>query len=232
MSTLSERMNLALNEAQVRDPTKSKSGLANACKVRAASVSDWFNGKTKNLSFENAHSAATYLGVNSMWLAAGEGEMHSRSVAAFDELDDIDEDDFVEIPEYSATCSAGPGSSVTYEEMTNSVKARYRRSWFQDRQINPDNCKRFKVHGSSMEPFLWDGDAILVDCTPQEIISGRVYAFMLYGEMRVKMLFPMIQGLLVRSLNGDIPDEKLSPDELETFVLIGRVRDRSGDGML
>lgn len=231
MTDLYERMEKALKEARERDPTKSKTGLASACKVRPASVSDWFNGKTKSLSFENANAAAAYLGVNSIWLATGEGDMHSRSVAAFDEYDEID-DEFVEIPEYSATCSAGPGSSVMYEEMTDSTKARYRRSWFQERQINPENCKRFKVHGSSMEPFLWDGDTILVDCTPQEIISGRVYAFMLYGEMRVKVLYPMLQGLLVRSLNGDVPDEKLRPDELETFVLIGRVRDRSGDGML
>lgn len=232
MSTLCERMNLALDEVRKKDPSKSKTGLAKACNVRAASVSDWFSGKTKSLSFESAVAAAMYLDVSTVWLASGEGEMHSRTVEAFDEYDEFDDDEFVEIPEYRASCSAGPGCPVIYEEISDSIKARYRRSWFQARGINPNNCKRFKVHGTSMEPFLWDGDTILVDCSPQDVISGKTYAFMLYGEMRVKVLYPLLLGLLVRSLNPDVPDEKLNHEELETFILIGRVRDRSGDGML
>lgn len=233
MSTLSERMQLALDEAKVDAPHKSKAGLAKAANVRAASVTDWFNGKTKTLSYENAVNAAAYLDVNARWLASGEGDMHSPSVEAFDEYDDCDDDDFVEIPEYEAKCAAGEKCAVYYEELKDSIKARYRRSWFQARQINPNNCRRFKVHGTSMEPFIWDGDTILVDCTPQPILGGKTYAFMLRGDMRVKMLYPLMKGqLLVKSLNPDVPDETLGDEDLGTFELIGRVRDRSGDGKL
>ncbi len=233
MSTLSERMQLALEEAKLSAPYKSKAGLAKAAEVRPASVTDWFNGRTKNLSYDSAVKAADYLGVSARWLANGEGEMHSPSVVAFDDGDDIDDDDFVEIPEYEARCAAGDKCAVYYEELKDSIKARYRRSWFQARQINPDNCRRFKVHGTSMEPFIWDGDTILVDCAPQQILSGKTYAFMLHGDMRVKMLYPLMKGqLLVKSLNPDVPDETLGDEDLNTFELIGRVRDRSGDGKL
>ena len=233
MTTLAERMNMALEHAQESAPYKSKAGLAKAANVRPASVTDWFKGRTKSLAFESAVKAADYLDVNATWLANGVGEMLSPSVEAFDEDDELDDDEFVEIPEYEVRCGAGAEHTIYYEELKDSIKARYRRSWFQARQINPNNCKRFKVHGTSMEPFIWDGDTILVDCTPREILSGKVYAFMLHGGMRVKMLYPLMRGqLLVKSLNPDVPDETLGDEDLDTFQLIGRVRDRSGDGKL
>lgn len=233
MSTLAERMRAALASARETAPYKTKAGLAKAAGVRPASVTDWFNGNTKSLSYQNAMKASSYLDVSADWLANGTGEMHSPSVAAFDPDEDLNEEDFVEIPEYSARCAAGSGCEVCYEELHDAVKARYRRSWFQTRQINPNNCRRFKVHGSSMEPFIWDGDTILVDCTSQPILSGKTYAFMLNGEMRVKTLYPLMKNqLLVKSLNPDVPDETLGLEDLSTFRLIGRVRDRSGDGRL
>lgn len=232
MSTLAERFSDALASAKEKAPYKNKAGLGRACGVTASSVTDWFSGRVKSLNFEVAGKAAAYLNVNARWLASGIGEMHSASVQAFDD-DDVLDDDFVEIPEYEAKCAAGERCAVYFEELKDSVKARYRRSWFQARQINPDNCRRFKVHGTSMEPFIWDGDTILVDCTPQQIIGGKTYAFMLHGDMRVKMLYPLMKGqLLVKSLNPDVPDETLGDEDLDTFELIGRVRDRSGDGKL
>ena len=233
MTTLAERMTAALESTQEVAPYKSKAGLAKAANVRPASVTDWFKGRTKTLTYENAVKAAAYLDVNAEWLINGTGDMHSPSVEAFDSDDELDEDEFVEIPEYEAKCAAGDRCAVYFEELKDSIKARYRRSWFQARQINPQNCRRFKVHGTSMEPFIWDGDTILVDCTPQAIMGGKTYAFMLRGDMRVKMLYPLMKGqLLVKSLNPDVPDETLGEEDLDTFQLIGRVRDRSGDAKL
>ena len=84
-----------------------------------------------------------------------------------------------------------------------------------------------------MEPFIWAGDTILVVCTPQGFLGVKSYAFMLLVDKRVKMLYPlMIVQLLVKSLNPDVPDETLGEEDLDTFQLIGRVRDRSGDAKL
>ena len=42
-----------------------------------------------------------------------------------------------------------------------------------------------------MEPLLWDGDTILVDCGAKEVLDGKIYAFMIRGSMRVKILHPL-----------------------------------------
>lgn len=234
MSTLAERITEALLEAREKDPTVTKSGLARFCGVRPSTVTDWVNGKSESIRGEAANKAAEYLSVSTRWLISGKGEKHSSAVIAFDSVEEVaDNEDLVTIPEFSATCGAGPGHEVYFDEVADSAPAVYRRSWFQARGINPNNCKRFKVHGTSMEPFLWDGDTILVDCTPRDILAGKIYAFMLYGEMRVKILIPLIRGgIIIRSVNDSFPDETLHDEDLDTFVLIGRVRDRSGGGML
>lgn len=231
-SELFERLSEALEEAKTRDPAKSKSGLAKFCGVRPSTVTDWFSGKTRGITGAAGPKAADYLGVSTTWLLSGVGEKHSRSVAAFDDANELDDDEWVRIPEFQARCAAGDGQVIFYDEITDSIPALYRRSWFQVRQINPDNCRRFKVRGTSMEPYIWDGDTILVDCGPQTIIGGKTYAFMLHGEMRVKVLEPLMRGgYLVHSINPDVPDERLTDEDLNTFRLVGRVRDRSGDGM-
>ncbi|WP_418954617.1 LexA family transcriptional regulator [Sutterella wadsworthensis] len=232
MSTLEERLNEAFAQAKESNPKISKSGLARACDVRPSSVTDWFNGRTREMTAINAQKAALYLGVSSAWLSTGKGSMRSSGISVFDEGDALDDNEYVEIPEYSVTCSAGPGCEVIFEEVSDSNPARYRRSWFQSRGINPDHCKRFKVHGDSMEPLLWDGDTILVDCGVKEVLDGKIYAFMIRGSMRVKILHPLLRGgYLVQSLNPGIPDETLDDGDLDAFFLIGRVRDRSGSSM-
>ena len=231
MSTLAERFAQALEHAKLASPQKSKSGLAKAADVRPSTVTSWFNGETQVVGAESAIKAAKYLGVSTNWLVSGNGEMLSRSVFVVDEDIDLDDKDFVLIPQYQVLASAGNGCPLYFEELTDAVKVPYKRQWFQERHLNPEDCKRFSVHGTSMEPYIWDGDTILVDCAPQRIISGKIYAFMLGDEMRVKRLYPLLNGsLMVKSFNPEVPDETLAPCDLDTFALIGRVRDRSGDG--
>ena len=238
MGTLAERVAEALEQAQATAPYKNKAGLAKHCGIRPSSVTDWFSGKTKTIGYKHAVLAAEYLQVSASWLADGVGDMRSPSVRAYEGTENgenVADSEFVIIPQYYIQVSAGPGAEneVTFEEVKNPEDGFIKhRSWFQARQINPDNCKTFLVHGDSMEPYLWDGDKILVDCSEKEIISGKVYVFVINGKMRVKVLRPLINGLLIRSLNPGIPDETLNSEDLETFKLIGRVRDRAGNSWL
>lgn len=63
-------------------------------------------------------------------------------------------------------------------------------------------------------------------------LRWKIYAFMIRGSMRVKILHPLLRGgYLVQSLNPGIPDETLDDGDLDAFTLIGRVRDRSGSSM-
>ena len=230
--TLADRLRLALAEIQQTAPHKTKSGLARYVGVRSPSVTDWFNGRTKSIEYRNLLKAAAFLGVSAEWLRTGEGEMHSPSVSVIEEFDsDEKRDDEVSIAEYRITFACGDNvSEPVFEEIKEAHKASYRRSWFQKKGINPDNCKRFKVRGNSMEALICDRDTILVDCSEKDIIPGKIYAFSIHGTMRVKFLQPMLDGsIIVKSYNPDFPDEVLKPCDLSTFNLIGRVRDRSGD---
>lgn len=114
-SELFERLSEALEEAKTKDPTKSKSGLAKFCGVRPSTVTDWFSGKTRGITGAAGPKAADYLGVSTTWLLSGVGEKHSQSVAAFDDADEFDDDDWVRIPEYQARCAAGDGQVIFYQ---------------------------------------------------------------------------------------------------------------------
>lgn len=221
---LKDRLAQALSESG-----KTKMELARFCEISHPSVSNWFNGKTKELTSKNALRAALFLGVNVQWLTTGTGPMRG-SVSALHDEEEIPEG-FVAVPEYRVQFGAGNCFEPTYEEITEAKRAIYRRDWFLSHGTRPENCKRFKVHGDSMVPILYDGDSILCECSPQKIISGKIYAFGFGDEMRVKRLYTKIDGgLVVCSENPNVKDEEISPSEMSQFYLIGRVIDRSGDG--
>lgn len=236
MSSFTERLSEAFAYATQLNPRITKKGLANACGISSPAVSAWFSGATKKISVPNLVAASKYLGVSERWLANGVGEMIESNVKVVDDSSEIDESEYVRIPEYSISFEGGDGTegeSITYDEIKDASDSYYSRDFFISRHINPEKCKVFRVRGDSMEPLICDGDRILVDCSPQEIISGKIYAFAMNGKLRVKYLSPLLKGgYLVRSHNTAFEDEVLQDDELNSFVLIGRVRDRSGGSFL
>ncbi len=140
-----------------------------------------------------------------------------------------DDNDWVEIPEYEIRFAAGYDQTSTLEELASKYKAAYRRSWFQQRGVNPADCKRFKVVGDSMEPLLLDHDVVLVDCSRTKIIDGRIYAFVFGDALRVKRLYKkMDNSLVVHSENPSFSDEIIKPADLDQVKIIGEVIERSG----
>lgn len=234
MTTFTDRIQTAFKHAQDLNPQITKKGLAEACNVSKSAVSAWFSGQSKSITPQNAETAAKYLNVSERWLVNGAGEMIRTNVVVFDD-EEPDSDEYVAIPEYRISLQAGDGvqeDSLSIKEIEDSTLTYYKRDFFIKRHLNPECCKRFRVRGSSMEPLLWDGDSILVDCSPQDILDGKIYAFALQGRLRVKYIYTMLKGgYLIKSANTDYPDEVLGDDELNTFHLIGRVRDRSGDSI-
>lgn len=230
MTSLADRFNQALDFSG-----KSKADLAKACKVHPSAVSQWFNGKTKELAASNLTKAAAFLGVSARWLSTGRGEMTDGAVIPLSEDMEVP-DDVVGIPSFVIRASAGPGAPIYMDEL-EATQEFYSTAFLAAKNLKPKDCKVFIVTGSSMEPFLWDGDKVLVDCTPigyDDIKEGSVYVFTYYGEMRIKILFKDLRrGLVVKSYNQNVPDEILTAEELNTnFGMVGRVRDRRGSGFL
>ena len=70
MKTLSDRIKAALAQSGI-----SQADLVRATGAKAASVSNWVGGRTKNLKGANLVNAARVLGVEEAWLANGVGPM-------------------------------------------------------------------------------------------------------------------------------------------------------------
>ena len=200
--------------------------LAKDLGVTRQSVARWLNDFP--IDDRNLKALSKYFGVAEAILKYGDS-MRTGITALYQE-DDIPAG-FVEIPEYRVECGAGHRDAPTFEVATDSKRAIYRREWFEERHLNPEKCKRLKVHGDSMVPILFDGDSILCDCSVTHIVSGKIYAFCFGDEVRVKRLFTKLNGgLIVHSENPQEREEEISPEEMDLFYLIGRVVDRSGSG--
>lgn len=156
-------------------------------------------------------------------------------VAAIDDEDHLP-DEYVQIRESKVRFAAGNGRQALFDEVASSVPRTYRRSWFVQEGINPENARCCKVHGDSMEPFLFDGDTVLVNLAEKSIVNGKVYAIRYGEELRIKRVYKKLDGGLV--LHSDNPlflprDEDVPASVVQEHIsVIGRVRDKSGTGGL
>ena len=239
MSTLSTRLAEALEAAQLTAPYKNKAGLAKHCGLQSVIHDGLVLGERRRQSTTSTPYAQPSTSASMRpGCAEGIGAMRSTSVQVYEDTGEgaaLPDPNYIVIPQYHVQASAGPGNeNPVFEEVDGKecgfIKPRW---WFQLHQINPENCKTFEVHGDSMEPYLWDGDKILVDCTPTDIISGKVYVFMIHGKMRVKVLrLPDQWTAHPVAQSGRCPTRTISGADMQTFHLIGRVRDRSGGSWL
>jgi len=228
-STLGQRIKYGLDKSG-----KTQADLSRYTGIKTATVSQWCSDKVKALKSDNALKVATFLGVNYNWLVTGKGDPEEESVSALPDNAQPD-DGYIQIKEYSVQCSAGPGGVPTYEEAHDSLPATYRESFFRHLGIKPEDCMRFKVHGDSMEPTLYDGDRILVHVADNKTVeNNRVYAINIENEVRVKRLIRKINGdIVIHSDNPAYPEEIISHnDESVYFSIIGRVIEKVSHGGL
>ena len=226
--TFSERLNKALEYSN-----KKRIDLANACGVSRAAVTQWTNGSVKGFSQTSyAIAAAQFLGVSLPWLAEGIGEMLDPSgIKTFVE-EDTPPDDVVVIHEYKlvfGAASEGREPEPEWELVEGGDDYWYKRSFFQKRHINPDKCKRAKVTGDSMEPFIYSGDTVLFSEVPDPrpacviIQDGKVYVISVDGKLKIKRLASIKDGIAVRSDNPSYKTEEFTGDELSRLRIYGRV---------
>ena len=251
MSTLQERVQQYMAETgDTVAMLAAKSGKS------SSAVSQWLSGKVKSIHFDTAANLAKNTGYLADWWATGKApptappsaaSVASENVGAYGGkaiLALAGEDTLpagsVLIKESSVRFSAGPGYEATFEEIEDSDPVMYQLSWFQSIGVNWAQCRRFRVHGDSMERTLFDKDSILVHIRPnlraEDIVQGKVYALRYKGEQRVKRLFSQMDGTLTLHSDNEtyVPqDEIISPEmAAEHITIIGRVIDKSGSGGL
>lgn len=232
ISTIGERVSERLEELGM-----SQAELARRAGLTPSAVSAWVTKGIKTAKAEALLAAANALKVHPMWLANGTGakeigeEFIGQPITAIDDdTSDLDKD-YIVIPEYQLSFSAGAGS-IAESENPDGIPAAYKISWLQSIGLKPKNARRFRVRGDSMEPTLFHDDRILVDVSqnlPENIQDGAVYAVR-YGEsLKVKRLRRRIDGRIVLvSDNPAYEEEIITPEYADDFAIIGRVLERSG----
>jgi transcriptional regulator with XRE-family HTH domain len=103
-------------------------------------------------------------------------------------------------------------------------------SWLSKRRLPLTKLRSLDIQGDAMRPTLSDGDLVIVNLADTRLVDGRIYAFALGEELKVRRLRRRADGAIV--IMSDNPDSVTYPDEVvdpEEGTLLGRVVQRRGD---
>lgn len=195
---------------------------------------------------ESKHNSkiASGCGVSSDWLSDNTGDMldgasdypkQMHPVILWDTPKDLPTDEFVTVDSLDVVGAAGSGHSNS-EWPTKGKPVAYRTDWIKNSKAISTRLMQMIVEGVSMEPFLMDEDSILVDLAQNEVINGKVFAFVRDGAISIKRLYLRGDTLVLSSDNKSDPtfryDEELIGEDINAVNIIGRVVDRSGSSRL
>jgi len=137
-------------------------------------------------------------------------------------------DDEVEVPFLrEVELAAGSGRFVIEEDIGESL--RFKKKNLRENNVQACNAKCVTVRGNSMIPVLRDGATVGVDLGKTglgDVIDGDLYAINHNGQLRVKQLFRLPQGIRLRSFNReDHPDEDYSFVDMQDqqIAILGHV---------
>lgn len=115
---------------------------------------------------------------------------------------------------YDALASAGEGHPAS--EFTRIGDLTFRIGSLERKGIDPKRAGIFFVTGRSMEPRLYDGDAILFDRRETEAtVDGKMFVIQWGGDRYVKRVFRELDGRL------RIVSDNKAPEFQDRFVHVG-----------
>jgi phage repressor protein C with HTH and peptisase S24 domain len=163
---------------------------------------------------------AEALGVSYKWLAHGEGSEHAIQESVPIYL--VNNPEFPAIRRVSLRLEAGINGFGVEAEPEDGAPIVFRQEWFVQNGYKPEKLFALRVHGSSMEPGLFDGDTVVVNTAQSEPVDGSVFAINYEGEAVIKR---MVRDAGHWWLSSDNPDASRYPRKLAngTAIVIGQV---------
>lgn len=191
-----------------------------------ADAVDWDQGAIGNVERRDSKSCrytaalATALNVDLEWLSTGNGKMQKSGNEAVI-IEPSQKDKYTVIPIFTdVALSAGAGSCPPDTEFatgyTHMLTDRIRAVGAQ-----PDCIVEAMLDGNSMEPTIMDKSPIKIDTSKSDfaIREGKVYAFSVDGELKVKRLLKTATGdIIIRSDNEMYKDEIIGRKDFEKIA--------------
>lgn len=193
-----------------------------------ADAINWEQGAIGNVERRDSktcsHTAdiAAALNVDLEWLSTGKGEMHKSGNEAVI-TNSIDKDKYTLIPIFTdVALSAGAGTCPPDIEFASGY------SYMLTDRIRsvgaqPDCIVEALITGSSMEPTIMDRSPIRIDTSKadESIREGKIYAFSVNGELKVKRLLKTATGdIIIRSDNEMYQDEIMNRNDFEQLITV------------
>lgn len=149
-------------------------------------------------------------------------------ISTWERPEDLPDGVYALVPRVSVKLSAGEGVEAVIEEDLPALA--FRESWLRKKHVTSrKNLRVLEVKGGSMEPYLHEGDVVLIDMGQTTIIDGEVYALRYGDELRIKRLSKRFDGgLIIRSDNPRYPEEVIAPTDAEHVRVLGLMIWRAG----
>jgi phage repressor protein C with HTH and peptisase S24 domain len=212
----------------------SQQAFADAVGVTRSAVQQWERGET-GPTRKNQPAVARVLGITAAELmnptqdvldrAGRQTERTGRQRATAHEVPLDGNPEYHTIRRASVKASAGiTGFAIDYDNGGNDPgnPIVFRRDWYEQRGYRPERMIAMRVHGSSMEPTLYDGDVVVVNMDSTSPKDGVAYLLLYEGDPVVKRL---VRDAGAWWLASDNPDQRRYPRKLcdEATKVIGQV---------
>lgn len=220
----------------------SKAEFARRMAVSQANVTNWI---ARGMPADKEAAAAEVLGVSIYELLGRDPpasvQLQSQSqvlsmphaasglAIAWDSPEDLPPDAYAFVERRAVKLSAGDGR-LTFEEERLPPLA-FRAEFFQRKRVSSRiNLVIVYADGESMEPYIQDGDVVLIDRGQVEIIDNEIYAIDYGGQLKIKRLQKRFDGgLLIKSDNAmKFPLESVDPPQAKMIKVLGRLLWRGG----
>jgi len=208
-------------KSSLKESGKTKKSIQKHLGVSYTAVQKWF--KYGEIKDSNLKALADFLNADYFYLITGK---LADTVKEFSPECQTERDTM--IPVLDLELSAGNGRAIP-EHIEEKKKIPFDAHWLAKNGFKTKNIRALYVSGDSMEPYLLDGDMVLIDTSLKKIVDRYLYAILLGNDLKIKRLTQRYDGsVVIISDNPSHNTEIIPPNDLEQLHIIGEMVYRSG----
>lgn len=132
------------------------------------------------------------------------------------------EEDFGDLPKppgYDELQPVTPPSGAAYRPAT----LLFRHDWLAAQGLSPEDVRLATAEGLGMAPLIEPDDVMLVAIRRQKLVDGKVFAFLMNGEMVIRRTFLHSNKVELQADNPFFKGETLTLEEVSELKVIGQI---------